>query len=245
MALSKAGLLAKLTEWGIAHETIEHAPSATCELHSQNLKGTPFEKFTSKGQAKNLFFKVPSGGGPLKNRLFLVCALVDTVVDNKVLSARLGIKASAPLRLAADDVFDAVLQLPKGSVNPFAMAQSSCNEVTLLLDDQFLQSERLLFHPMQNDFTTALAPEQLKVFLERAAPSRYAFVDLASDAPLQLPGAGGGGAPAAAKREEAPKATAVATAVAEHKNAAGWWSPPWLEKPIYTEHQRMVKAFGY
>merc|ERR1719262_1078409 len=137
MALSKDGLLAKLTDLQIEHQTIEHALSPTCELHSENIKGTKFEKFIGNGQAKNLFFKVPSGGGPLKGRLFLVCALVETPVDNKVLSGRLGIKPSAPLRFAADDVFENVLQIPQGSVNPFVMAQDSCKEVTLLLDQKF------------------------------------------------------------------------------------------------------------
>ena len=30
-------------------------------------KGTAFEKFIGKGQAKNLFFKVPSGLKPVQN----------------------------------------------------------------------------------------------------------------------------------------------------------------------------------
>merc|ERR1712117_461610 len=109
----------------IAHETLGHALSPTCDIHSESIRGTKFEKFIGNGQAKNLFFKVPSGGGPLKNQLFLVCALVETHVDNKELSARLGIKPSAPLRFADDSLFDNVLQIPKGSVNPFVMAQTS------------------------------------------------------------------------------------------------------------------------
>eukprot|EP00913_Durusdinium_trenchii_P016745 g15739.t3 len=76
------------SEWNIAHTTLQHALSPTCEVHSQNLKGTAFEKFIGKGQAKNLFFKVPSGGGPLKNRLFLVCALVETAVSGPLVSVQ-------------------------------------------------------------------------------------------------------------------------------------------------------------
>mmetsp|Transcript_22897 Transcript_22897/g.66154 ORF Transcript_22897/g.66154 Transcript_22897/m.66154 type:complete len:222 (+) Transcript_22897:57-722(+) len=205
MALSKDGLLAKLQEWAVEHETINHALSPTCEIHSESIRGTPFEKYIGSGQAKNLFFKVPSGGGPLKGRLFLVCALVETDVDNKALSARLGIKPSAPLRFAADDVFDDVLQIPKGSVNPFVMAQASCGDVMLLLDEKFLSCERLLFHPMQSDYTTALAPSQLIAFLDRAAPSRYAFVDFSSTEPLQLPGDGKAGGGAGGQKQGAAK----------------------------------------
>jgi len=187
MALGKAQLLEKLSQLGIVHETISHALSPTCEIHSENIKGTSFEKYIGKGQAKNLFFKVPSGGGPLKNRLFLVCALVETAIDNKVLSERLGIKQSAPLRFAADELFTDVLQIPKGSVNPFVMAQSSCDEVVLLLDEQFLHCEALLFHPMQSDFTTALAPAQLSEFLQQVAPGRFQYVDLSTTAKISLP----------------------------------------------------------
>eukprot|EP00927_Polykrikos_kofoidii_P050931 TRINITY_DN44765_c0_g1_i1.p1 TRINITY_DN44765_c0_g1~~TRINITY_DN44765_c0_g1_i1.p1 ORF type:complete len:281 (-),score=47.32 TRINITY_DN44765_c0_g1_i1:79-921(-) len=187
MALSKNALLSQLADWGIEHETIHHALSPTCEIHSENIKGTAFEKYVGNGQAKNLFFRVPSGGGKLKNRLFLVCALVETVVDNKALSSRLGIKPSAPLRFAPDDIFENVLQIPLGSVNPFVMAQSTCNEVTLLLDEKFLACDRLLFHPMQSDFTTALTPAQLTAFLEQAAPARYLYVDLGSSEPIKIP----------------------------------------------------------
>jgi len=186
MALSKDALERQLTDLGIVHDTLGHAPSPTCEVHSTNLRGTPFEPFIGKGQAKNLFFKVPSGGGPLKGRLFLVCALVESVVEPKSLSTRLGIKPSAPLRFAADDIFDTVLQIPKGSVNPFVMAQASCNEVTLLLDQEFLTCERVLFHPMQSDFTTALAPDQLTAFLEQVAPGRFHYVDLSATSTITL-----------------------------------------------------------
>mmetsp|Transcript_44928 Transcript_44928/g.101034 ORF Transcript_44928/g.101034 Transcript_44928/m.101034 type:complete len:243 (+) Transcript_44928:77-805(+) len=242
MALGKDTLLAKLGEWGIAHETIGHALSPTCEIHSANIKGTAFEKFIGNGQAKNLFFKVPSSGGPLKNRLFLVCALVETAVDNKVLSSRLGIKPSAPLRFAADDVFDDILQIPKGSVNPFVMAQESCEEVVLLLDQQFVSCERLLFHPMQSDFTTALSPDQLTAFLERACPNRYAYVDLTSNEPLVLPGGDGGAAKAAPKatpREKKPQASA--------QDAADdtWFSAPWQQRSNYFAHRNWRSTAGF
>jgi len=218
MALSKDDLLAKLVGLNIAHETLGHALSPTCDIHSENIKGTSFEKFIGNGQAKNLFFKVPSGGGPLKGRLFLVCALVETNVDNKKLSERLGIKPSAPLRFASDDVFTDVLQIPLGSVNPFVMAQASCNEVTLLLDKMFLQCERLLFHPMQSDFTTALAPDQLTAFLEQVAPSRYLYVDLASSEKIVLPvsGAPSSKPKAAAKQAPVPSAMSQPTGVGAH-----------------------------
>merc|ERR1711879_10892 len=56
-----------------------------------------------------------------------------------------------------------------------------------LLDERFLQCESLLFHPMQSDFTTALAPDQLNSFLDQVAPSRYMYVDFSSKDKISLP----------------------------------------------------------
>lgn len=224
MALAKDDLLGKLAEWNVQQTTIQHELSPTCEIHSQNLKGTAFEKFIGNGQAKNLFFKVPSGGGVLKNRLFLVCALVETEVDNKALSGRLGIKQSAPLRFASDDIFDDVLQIPKGSVNPFVLAQQSCSEVFLLLDKKFQTCEGLLFHPMQSDFTTCLTPKQLDAFLERAAPNRFTYIDLSSsdkiDVPPMVP------APTTSKPLKPTQPPAVAPVVKD-SGSNGWYSKPY------------------
>mmetsp|Transcript_57390 Transcript_57390/g.136410 ORF Transcript_57390/g.136410 Transcript_57390/m.136410 type:complete len:256 (-) Transcript_57390:44-811(-) len=254
MALSKDALLTKLKEWAIEHETIGHALSPTCEMHSENIRGTPFEKFIGKGQAKNLFFRVPSGGGPLKNRLFLVCALFDTVVEPKALSSRLGIKASAPLRFAPDEVFDNILQIPKGSVNPFVMAQESCKEVTLLLDDQFKSCEKLIFHPMQSDFSTALSPDQLVAFLDQAAPANYAFVDLSASTPIAAPSGAAGGSAAgsggSSKAAEPPKSSAPAATVealeGSLEDVGGLCTEPWKSggPNRYTWHRAWLGAAG-
>ncbi|CAD7923963.1 unnamed protein product [Amoebophrya sp. A120] len=171
-------------------KTIQHEACPTCEVHTEQLKSAKEEKTfgeeSSIVQAKNLFFKVPSKGGPLKDKLFLVCVAVDTEVDNKKLSARLGIKASAPLRLAAENIFDEVLQIPRGSVNPFVMMNESAKEVTLLLDEKFKQ-KTCLFHPMQNDFTTGITSDELVTFLTHVgAAGRFLFVDFTSEEAISL-----------------------------------------------------------
>eukprot|EP00928_Gymnodinium_smaydae_P024571 TRINITY_DN19842_c0_g1_i2.p1 TRINITY_DN19842_c0_g1~~TRINITY_DN19842_c0_g1_i2.p1 ORF type:complete len:321 (-),score=77.03 TRINITY_DN19842_c0_g1_i2:131-1093(-) len=94
------------------------------------------------------------------------------------------------------------------------MAQASCKEVTLLLDKKFLSCERLLFHPMQSDFTTALAPDQLTAFLDRAAPAQYLYVDLASAEKIVLPDVVGGGKVAKSSPKAAPAKAPVASTVA-------------------------------
>lgn len=216
MALSKDGLLGLLEKLGVEHTTIEHAASPTCDDHSAALKGTLLEGFIGKGQAKNLFLKVPSGGGKLKNRPFLICALVDTTVNPKDLSARLGVKASAPLRLADEKLFSEVLQVPQGSVTPFVMGNESAKDVTLLLDVRFAACERLLFHPMQNDWTTAVTPAGLDAFLKGCgASARVVHVDFGASGEIALPDEPGAKDAAPAKADTKAPAKAPAAAAPE------------------------------
>merc|ERR1719183_2884551 len=95
------------------------------------------------------------------------------------------------------------------------MVQESCREVALLLDKKFLQCEGLLFHPMQNDYTTVLAPEHLTAFLEHAG-ANFAYVDLECKDKLELPS--GGGAPKGS--QQAPEAK-QSSAKSSKGNAAG------------------------
>lgn len=175
--------------WVTVKNTIHHAVSPSVEMHRTHLKGTHFEKFIKTGQVKNLFFKVPKRGGKLKNRLFLVSALVQTSIDNKVLSQRLGVKTTSPLRLARKDVVKSTLKVPVGSVTPLALSAPSSRDVFVLLDQKFHKSERLLLHPMRSDYTTAITPKTLEAFLKRFAANRFIYVDFASKEPVSLPDA--------------------------------------------------------
>ena len=148
----------------------------------------------------------------MKNRFFLICASVNTEVDNKRLSARLGVKESAPLRLADEQAFDSVLAIPRGSVNPFVMINGSTQKagVTLLLDQKFKGSDGLLFHPGQNDATTKISSADLDVLLEARGCAHglaYQYVDFSEDSKIVLGqlAAGSDQAPAAKPAAAKPK----------------------------------------
>jgi len=131
-----------------------------------------------------------------KDRLFLLCADVNTEIDIKKLSTRMGVKANAPMRLADEDVFQKVLQVSKGSVNPFVMANKYAkgsggkHGVYLLLDKCSFQGDPnslLLFHPMRNDYTTSISCADLQKFLdETSGRNSYQFVDLNADEAISL-----------------------------------------------------------
>lgn len=137
--------------------------------------------------------------------MFLVCAALDTDTEPKKLSARLGVKPSAPLRLAADDLFKNVLQLPAGSVNPFVLLNESAKDVTLLLDTKF-RGNSCLFHPMQNDYTTSISSTDLEKFLNEGAHAkgRWQYVDFASEEKIDLEEAAAAGSASAAKKQAPP-----------------------------------------
>ena len=189
LMVSKDKVLEDLSSCGVTAQTIRHDMSATCELHSKNIKGTVLERFIGNSQTKHLVLQAPLGAGPLENRLFLVSALMETTVDHKMLSERMGLRCFLTPVDEEMTVFNTVLKINHfiGAVNPFVMAQASCSEVTLLLDKHFLTREMLLFHPMRIDYTTAISPTQLTAFLSMVAPGRFAYVDLASAEALQLP----------------------------------------------------------
>lgn len=171
-------------------KTVQHAESPTCEAHTESLKGLEFSNKDKYVQAKNLFLKVPSKGGALKDRLFLICASVDTDIDPKKVSVRLGIKANSPLRLASEELFDQTLCIPRGSVNPFVMANGTTQKanVYLLLDKKgFQQNKMVLFHPMRNDYTTSISREDLEKFLEKTCgKGKFQFVDFSTDEAISL-----------------------------------------------------------
>lgn len=199
---TKETILTKLKDLKIDCKTYAHASVMTCETHDAAIKELGV---SAEGLAKNLFFKAPSGAGKMKNRLFLVSALVDTEVNVKTLSTRLGLKASAPLRFANEKVFAETLQVPLGSVTPFCMANESANEIVMLLDEKFKSSPQLGFHPMTNEATTILNPDQFQVFLDETCSNRVRWVDFNSSDALDVPDVGTAEPAVPAAKKEAKK----------------------------------------
>ncbi|KAL3684554.1 hypothetical protein R1sor_002576 [Riccia sorocarpa] len=151
-AQTRESLLALLKDNGIDAVTYEHPKVLTVEegaKHVGHLEG---------GHSKNLLLK------DKKNRLILVSALTSTKVDMKVLSQRLGLGKSG-LRMAPEDIMQAVLKVPLGCVTPFALLNQSARSVILFLDEGFKSKAQVFFHPLTNDATTAISPSGLEKFL--------------------------------------------------------------------------------
>jgi len=169
MPLTRADLMARLDALGIATTTFEHPPVFTVEearAHCAHLPG---------GHCKSLFLK------DKKDRLWLVVARDDQRVDLKALGRRLG---AGNLSFGKPELLLEVLGVTPGSVTPFGLANDAGRRVNVVLDAGMLKHAVLNYHPLTNDATTAIAPADLRRFID-ATGHAVQVVDL--DAPADAP----------------------------------------------------------
>jgi len=144
-----------LARQGIRTKTYTHAPVFTVE-ESRRLRGD-----LPGGHCKSLFLK------DKKEHLFLVVALEDKRIDLKALRKTVG--AHQGLSFASPERLKEVLGVTPGAVTPFAIFNDTDALVRVVLDRAMLRVSPLNYHPLSNDRTTAIAPEDLLVFLEKRA----------------------------------------------------------------------------
>jgi hypothetical protein len=100
-----------------------------------------------------------------KGRLYIITALSDTIVDLKVLSARLGL-GKGGLRFAPDELLSPTLGVALGSVTPLAVSSTSASHVLVLLDDKIRKTSSLVYvHPMVNTASLAMTARDLECYL--------------------------------------------------------------------------------
>ena len=162
MPARQADLFARLEELGIATETHRHAPLFTVE-ESKRLRGD-----LPGGHCKSLFLKDKKG------TLWLVVTLEDRELDLKRLHKRIG---SGRLSFAKPELLWEVLGVRPGAVTPFGLINDAERRVRVVLDAAMLATKPLNYHPLENDATTAIAPEDLERFIA-ACGHEAAIVDL-------------------------------------------------------------------
>jgi Ala-tRNA(Pro) deacylase len=144
-------LFARFADLGIETKTYTHPPLFTVE-ESRRLRGD-----LPGGHCKSLFFK------DKKERYWLVVTLEERPVDIKALEGRIG---SARLSFARPERLIEVLGVKPGSVTPFALINDAERQVTVVLDQAMLAHDPLNYHPLHNEATTAIAPNDLIRFIE-------------------------------------------------------------------------------
>ncbi|MBC7768906.1 MAG: prolyl-tRNA synthetase associated domain-containing protein [Phycisphaerales bacterium] len=147
---SQADLFSLFSRLDIAHRTTQHRRVFTVE------EGADLKAQMPGGHSKNLFLKDKKG------RLFLLCALGDTVIDLNALSKLL---AAGRVSFGSAQLLMEHLGVEPGSVTLFALINDPEHRVTLLLDEGLLAHDPVNFHPLRNDATTAISPSDMLKFI--------------------------------------------------------------------------------
>jgi Ala-tRNA(Pro) deacylase len=150
MTATPDDLFRYLDSLGIEHSTIEHPPVFTVE------DGREWHDRIPGLHCKNLFLKDRDGGfwlalmpGDKRAKLNLV--------EKRVGAARLSF--GKPERLLE------ILGLTPGSVTPFGLMNDKARVLTVLVDEDLLNSERVNFHPLHNAASTSLRSSDLMKFI--------------------------------------------------------------------------------
>ena len=161
-------LLDHLAALGIRADTVEHEPVFTVA------ESRPVKERIPGAHSKNLFVKDKKG------RLFLITARDETPIDLK--RAHEAIGASGRLSFGSADQLREVLGIEPGSVTPFAVVNDRAGRVTVVLDANLMDHERVNFHPLVNSMTTGVSRDDLIRFL-RATGHEPAIVRLPEPRP--------------------------------------------------------------
>ena len=146
MLKTRDDLFARLDDLGIATETFEHPAVFTVEearIHCSHLPG---------GHCKSLFLKDKKG------QLWLIVTLDSQAIDLKSLSKALG---AARFSFGKPELLYETLGVTPGSVTPFALINDADLAVSVVLDAAMMARDRLNYHPLSNDATTAITPQGL------------------------------------------------------------------------------------
>jgi Ala-tRNA(Pro) deacylase len=155
-------LYARFDALGIAHVTHQHRPVFTVD------EGSDLKASMPGGHSKNLFLKDKKG------QLFLLCALGETRIDLNAVSKLIG---AGRFSFGSAELLGEALGVTPGSVTIFALINDPDQRVRLLLDEALLTHNPVNFHPLRNDATTAISPDDLLRFLASLGrvPVRIAF----------------------------------------------------------------------
>lgn len=150
MPASRDALFERFKTLGIQTRTLEHEPVFTVEqakLVHDDMPG---------GHCKNLFCKDEKGV------LWLIVALEDAVINLKAAPAKIGSKR---LTFGRPDLLMEVLGVEPGSVTPFGLINDIENRTNVILDEAMMRQTPLNYHPLKNNATTAITPEDLLTFI--------------------------------------------------------------------------------
>lgn len=150
-------ILARLTALSIPHTSYSHPLSMTVD---ELVTNAPLSSDGNQCHTKNLFFK------DKKHGMFLVTVASDTDVNTKELGGLLKLDGKVNLRLADEAVLLEKLGVKKGCVGPLCIMNNEARDVTLVLDEKLLTKDSVHSHPMRNDASVGMKPDDLLRFVK-------------------------------------------------------------------------------
>jgi Ala-tRNA(Pro) deacylase len=148
---AETALFNRLGELGIKTVTVSHPPVFTVD-EAKRLRGS-----LPGGHCKSLFLRNKKG------EMWLVVTLEDRVLDLKLLGERIG---AGRVSFGSAERLMQYLGVIPGAVTPFAIVNDRERLVKVVLDAEMMRCTPLNYHPLRNDRTTAITPEDLVRFLE-------------------------------------------------------------------------------
>lgn len=145
-------LFAKLDAMGIAHRTVEHEPAYTVN-DAKHLRGE-----LDGSHIKNLFLR------DKKKNIWLVTVLEERDVDLKQLRGVLGAKGN--LSFGSPELLMECLGVIPGAVTPLGIVNDREGRVSVVLDKSILDTPPANVHPLRNDRTTQIDPQDLLKLLD-------------------------------------------------------------------------------
>ena len=148
----KDDLIRMLNDNGFEYFVEEHAPLFTVE-DSKSLRGQ-----IEGAHSKNLFLK------DAKANFFLISIEESASIDLKKTMQQI---QSKKLSFAKPEYLQDILGIEPGSVSPFALLNDTKKQVKFYLDQSFLDSETVNFHPLINTATVNISPQNLIELIEK------------------------------------------------------------------------------
>ena len=148
----KDDLIRILNDNGFEYFVEEHAPLFTVE-DSKSLRGQ-----IEGAHSKNLFLK------DAKANFFLISIEESASIDLKKTMQQI---QSKKLSFAKPEYLQDILGIEPGSVSPFALLNDTKKQVKFYLDQSFLDSETVNFHPLINTATVNISPQNLIELIEK------------------------------------------------------------------------------
>ena len=143
-------VLKRLEKLGIATTTYDHPPLFTVE-DSKSLRGP-----IPGDHLKNLFLRGK------KSQMWLIVCREDLVVNLKEIGSRLG---GQRLSFGSPERLFKYLGVIPGAVSPFALINDVNQDVDVILDKGMMSSSLLNFHPITNEKTTSISPDDLLKYI--------------------------------------------------------------------------------